>query len=618
MKRSETGLFARETTKSALESLRQRIGDQLTIVVGSGVSLGSRIPDWQTFTFRCLDGLTKDLSSRAYPADSATAVGDLATATELVIRSEGLIPTVELARSFVPQEQFVARIADALYSESLYAPQPNDAHHAIIDLARSWKASGSRVSIVTTNYDNLLSLAAQRTGDGFTTYIHDPSSDSGPLASQQATAEEEIRTFGKPISGAADSAGIPILHLHGLVAPSGGCQGSLVASEYDYFGDIGERIFASQRSLFKCARRGLLVFVGTSLADPRLVRLLLNSAGPLEDGRGLSESQSATVQDNTPTSIALFSEQILPWGNKRGSLSFEASQAWQHAYEKKWERAGVKVIWTDYFSQISQFLHEINPSSLGFPRSSDGGVSYGQRIDDWFDSFRRFPQPLESVSVYIDDDDERDQAGDDEPDLASEEHLRGATLSFGDWLNTGPDDDELFMVQQDVMRERLDEGVDAIWHLIVRSCASASTTSERFKLDLWIREPQTRSLVRLASSEYTFPDFFRCLRASIPQDDDYSVVRAFRSGVTVVDDGMGRWKTFICEPIRIREARTEASEFQSLGAPHYGTLPVGVVVLASSETLSDSLLAHAAVDFADVRLSLEEAGREMLTPSVSS
>lgn len=556
---SNQGLFARESTKRALEKVAGAPNLPLTIVVGSGVSMGSRLPDWRALATRCLERLTQDLDARAYPAQPTTRER-IRSVCDVVVDSEGLIAAMELARSFVPASQFVARMSDALYSDAFYSPKPNAAHYAIIDLAHSWSDINHRPAVIlTTNYDPLLLTASIESGFAAGAYVHDDIPDSVASAS---TTQELIRSSCQFFAG--DSEGVPIVHLHGSLPPEGGLKGMLIASEYDYLGKTGVRLARLQEAIFRKARSGLTLFIGTSLADPRLVRLILGTTkqGP---------------------AIAVLSAQGFKWISGSSAPQMDVIRAWQHTYGTKWKRAGVELVWTDYFSQMTQFAHEVNPRSEH--RSADGSsvVSYGQRISEWHQQFRSFPKRMEGVSVSVID------TPDSEANSVGEEKV--AVVQYEEWVKEAEDGD-IFRLQQEAFQDSLTEGVKEFKDRIVELCPGMDVLTERFKLDLWIRYPEQRALVRFASSEAMFPSFDALLAASIPKDDDYAVVRAFRSGSAEIDEGSGRWRTFVCEPISIPESGPEHA---------YGSLPVGVVVLASSHSMQESILADPAVDFADVR-----------------
>jgi hypothetical protein len=265
----------------------------LTVFVGAGVSMEAGLPSWRDLVRRLLDDLGADLSAdeRAVWADEILREGPLAAAAT--------------ARALYPGEAAFRRaLRRALYGDrpaSAFAPET-----LARELAWLKAGLGTRVSLLTANYDGLL---------------------------ETALAEAGLRPA-SPVSGRAEAPGrAAVWHLHRRLIP-GTDPGPRVRTEGAYVRATSEdwpQDFVAER-----LRSSLCLFVGLSLTDPNFIRWLYRH-GPAADRRHMAVF---VRQDGRPMSPAV-----------RARLEQAASA--------RWSQSGITPVWTNYYGEVAQLMHEI-------------------------------------------------------------------------------------------------------------------------------------------------------------------------------------------------------------------------------------------------------------------
>jgi len=276
----------------AIETVARHDGP-LTVFVGAGVSMEAGLPSWRDLVGRLLADLGADLTD-----------DDRAVWTDEILR-EGPLAAAATARALFPYEAaFRAALRRALYggrAASAFAPET-----LARELARLKAGLGSRVALLTANYDGLLEAALADAG------LHPAS----------------------PVSGRAEAPGrAAVWHLHGRLIP-GTEPGPLVLTEGDYVRSTSEewpQDFVAER-----LETSLCLFVGLSLTDPNFIRWLYRH-GPAGGRRHMA---LFVRQDDRPMSPAV-----------RSRLEQAASA--------RWSRSGITPVWTNYYGEVAQLVHEI-------------------------------------------------------------------------------------------------------------------------------------------------------------------------------------------------------------------------------------------------------------------
>jgi SIR2-like protein len=315
MEPAGTGYFA--TGKSggldeAIEAIAGHEGD-ITMFVGAGVSAESELPSWDELVRALLTGA--DLGDELSDEDR-----------ELWIQAtieQGPLAAAAIARAHHPDElAFRQALRDALYD----GRPPGDYLPGALatQIALLKRQLGPRLRLVTANYDGLLEAALSR-------------AELRPVS--------YVRNRREPDHGAA------VWHLHGRLMRNAADTewvkvGRLVLTEGDYADSTHSKW--PEEFVAQCLEESLCVFVGLSMTDPNFIRWLYR------------------YKNTECKHLAVFVRQASAAANDAVRSSLEGSAA------ARWERAGVRPIWTNYFGEVAQFVHEVGlrnakSAPIGFP-----------------------------------------------------------------------------------------------------------------------------------------------------------------------------------------------------------------------------------------------------------
>ncbi len=325
-----TGYFAGDgiqSLKAAIEAIAAHDGD-ITLFVGAGVSTEAQLPSWAALVKGLLDGSAGELDQedRSLWIDAILAEGPLAAAA--------------IARALRPSDaEFRRALREALYGGS----NPGDFVPGALAQQIAWlkKRLGSQLRIATANYDGLLEVALEKAGLDPVSYV---------------------RRWAEPEGRAA------VWHLHGRLMRNDAdtawlTEGQLVLTE----GDYARSAHATWPEDFvaECLRTSLCVFVGLSMTDPNFIRWLY---------RHKSES--------SPEHIAIFVRQAAP--SAKGAVREKLEQS----AEARWKIAGVRPIWTNYYGEVAQLVHEV-----GLRATEDSPEGFMARASARLENARRSLMP---------------------------------------------------------------------------------------------------------------------------------------------------------------------------------------------------------------------------------
>lgn len=244
-------------------------------------------------------------------------------------------------------EQLHTILPDVLYrgeGPEAYEPGP-----IALEVARLRTIFGERLTLLTTNYDDLLERALQAIGI------------------PKARIKTYVRRRANPPADA-----VPVTHLHGYAgrdkAPS-----QLVLSEEQYTrmqrGTSWQEQLVTER-----LQESTCVFVGTSLNDPNLIRYLYGY-------------KKSTARSHA----AIFVRQ-----GEVADLSQAVRVVREDAVRRRWERCGVEAIFVDHYADAAQLMYEI-----GYRRKAgDAYTPVGQRAAHWLTRVRRDVLALEDPEAF--------------------------------------------------------------------------------------------------------------------------------------------------------------------------------------------------------------------------
>jgi hypothetical protein len=273
---------------------------RVTVVVGAGASVEAGLPTWER--------LIVDLLRRAAETKfDASETDDRDRWVEETLAKDGLLGAAAVVEA-LSGEQLQAWLLEELFgglTAGDFAPGPISRQ-----VAELHRRLGQRLTIVTSNYDDLLEQALREAG----------------------YAAKDVKSYIRHRKAMPPGA-IPVTHLHGY-AGRDETKGTLILSEEHYHqmqrGSSWQEEFMAERLL-----NSNCLFVGSSLTDPNLIRYLYGYRG---------ERPHA----------ALFVRQA-----EYAQLPAKVRAAREDATARRWQRCGVDAIFVDHFADVAQILHEI-------------------------------------------------------------------------------------------------------------------------------------------------------------------------------------------------------------------------------------------------------------------
>lgn len=198
------------------------------------------------------------------------------------------------------------------------------------------QAFGEELRIMTLNYDDLIEQA-----------LRDSPRAPDP---HTVTGSDHHLSAGK----------CAVFHLHGYLGRDELPSGQIILSEADYM--QMQRGASWQEALVQSALMdSTLVFVGTSLLDPNVIRYLHGVAPP---------------QGSQPARFAIFVRQ----DTYPQDVPLDIRKAREQGLSKRWEALGVKAVFVDHYTDVAQLLAEIaRHRSLG----AAGYVPLPVRAAEW-------------------------------------------------------------------------------------------------------------------------------------------------------------------------------------------------------------------------------------------
>lgn len=273
----------------------------VTVVVGAGASMEADLPSWPELIERLLQRVARQNPQLEQAMDREDWIKRTLERDELL----GAGAVVEV----MADEDLETLLPQALYGEtgpSGYEPGP--IAHQVAQLRSRF---GNRITILTTNYDDLIERALLSAG------------------ATKRQIKPYVRRRNEPPAGA-----IPVTHLHGYAGRDGKPK-KLVLTEEHYHrmqrGRSWQEEYVTDR-----LETSLCLFIGTSLTDPNLIRYLY--------GYRASPRRHA----------AIFVRQ----GDlERATPAVRSAR--EAAISKRWQRCGVEPVFVDHYADAAQLLYEI-------------------------------------------------------------------------------------------------------------------------------------------------------------------------------------------------------------------------------------------------------------------
>lgn len=308
-------------------------GGGLTLVIGAGASLDAGLPSWSSLLRTLLEnGVQAEIRRGAIDGET-TNYEDFAAR---IIDGRDLVEAATIAR-LLHHDNRKQAIRTALYERQPGAPSAGRIYRAVTSLC---SLLGSKLRIVTTNYDDILERSIN-----------------------QSTAFTARATIVGPDGSLIPSARYPtgnveVVHLHGLIPHEGDIEGTVILDEKDFSVEAVRPPGHVLPEILDPAEPTL--FLGLSLTDPNIVAAchLLATAQP-RPWYGLFVDD--TTDDPTLRSYSA----------------------------KRIRDMRITPLHLASYGQISQVIYEMIHRVAQGERywADDSGARYGLRFENWF---RRF------------------------------------------------------------------------------------------------------------------------------------------------------------------------------------------------------------------------------------
>jgi hypothetical protein len=327
--------FSEEPVSTVIETAGA--ASALTLLVGAGASMEAGLPSWEALVNRLLVRAAREQNLIDVTDDAAVQRWEWEAARD------GYLGAAAIVDALAGDER------DTWIAEELFQPAAGPADFFPGPISRQvpllGRAFGRDLRLMTMNYDDLLEQAFRDGG-------------ADPIA--LATAEHRVPT-----------GSVPIYHLHGYLGRDGRDRGDLVLSEADY--QRMQRGGAWQEDLVRNALRdSTVIFVGTSLIDPNLIRYL-HAVLPVADS----------------SCFAVFVRQ----GTYPPDVPRAIPRARERALTARWEALGVVPVFVDHYVDVAQVLYEIAHRRA---KGSDY-VPLANRAREWIDT-------VQAQILGVDDD----------------------------------------------------------------------------------------------------------------------------------------------------------------------------------------------------------------------
>jgi hypothetical protein len=311
-------------------------GSKVTLLVGAGASMEAGLPSWDAL----LDLLLLRGGEAAALID-AVPPGSEPTAEQRLQRERWLAESARdgpLGKAALA-EALAASQRDTWIKEALFSPAngPEDYFPGPIsrEIPVLHEAMGSDLVTLTLNYDDLIEQAFRD---------HDGAPDPYAMSDQDHRVPQ-----GK----------YGVIHLHGYLGRDGRPPGEIILSEADYM-EMQRGTSWQEATVQNALMESTLVFVGTSLLDPNVIRYLhgVPPPGGAQPGR-----------------FAIFVRQ----GVYAKDVAEDFRSAREQAVCKRWEALGVRAVFVDHYTDVAQVLAEIARRR----RLGDQYVPLPERAREW-------------------------------------------------------------------------------------------------------------------------------------------------------------------------------------------------------------------------------------------
>ena len=292
-----------------LELQRLWMKGRLSVVAGAGVGVAAGMPTWADL----LRTLLSDFVNKTYSFQNSTETDALITELQQRLANQSPLIYAQFVRSQFDEAEFIELLHGALYPRSRpIASSPTC--KAIARLAHHLNC------VLTFNYDSLIEDALSSEG-----FANTPVFDA---------------------SGWSSISGLPVYHPHGYLPKNRelGVQYRVILAESDYHTQYHSPNIWSNIAISRVLLENTCLFVGTSLEDPNLRRLLDASHREQPTKKHYILARSPVAGDD--------------------KLRSPVAQAILEVFAASYQQLGVTPVWFDGFDEIPHIIDNIRDLKL--------------------------------------------------------------------------------------------------------------------------------------------------------------------------------------------------------------------------------------------------------------
>lgn len=298
LKKQDKQEMAKKKAASAIMS------EPCSFILGAGVSVDAGLPSWDNLLKRLIVKAKKDHKLEMDQGDYDSLFKDCGSSSIILGR---LIQTL----FHEDEEKFKNAIHQALYQGETY--QPGNLAKAICNLIKYKYDQKLMTSIITYNYDDLI---------------------------EQGLSQMKLVNI--PVFSAQRQASyVPVYHVHGFLPKGYSKYSTLVLSEKEYHDIYKEAYHWSNVEQLHAMQRSVCFFIGLSMTDPNLRRLLDIAYG---------ERRAGTYHD-----IRHFA--FLCRGDVSKGLKGKKAEEFRLSMEDMLKGLGVAVVWYNKYADLPTILN---------------------------------------------------------------------------------------------------------------------------------------------------------------------------------------------------------------------------------------------------------------------
>lgn len=305
--------------QNLIESVRKAYREKdVVLFLGAGVSIESGIPVWTDLIQQLLiHMISTKINDKKLSKNEVKMLSKLAYDN----KEESPLTQMRYIRSSFSDEQYYRLVHDVLYAK--VAGKENGLLNAIADICAKQQGGAGVKSIVTYNFDDLVEQTFAKKRQGYNTVYQ----------------EDDM--------AAADKTNI--YHAHGFLPfdwEGRGSETNLIFSEEDYHRVYRDAFSWSNLAQLNAFRDNTCLFVGCSLQDPNLRRLLDVAARSKESPRhyAILRKNEVKVSDKKPSAQKLLSLYQRIDDNIR---------------EGYFRELGLNIIWVESYAEIPDVLLQL-------------------------------------------------------------------------------------------------------------------------------------------------------------------------------------------------------------------------------------------------------------------